>query len=86
MTIAWNPPRAGSEERESMPRSAFLDPEGRRYPFKVKRNGVWVESEEGLMAAYRRAIIEGETSIRNKALEKLNRIRRREGKEELPID
>lgn len=84
--MAWNPPRVGSEEREKMPRSAFLDPEGRRYPFKVKRNGEWVESEEGLMAAYRRAIIQGETDIRDKALARLNRIRRKKGKEELPLE
>lgn len=84
--MAWSPPPVGSKERNEMPRSAFLDPANRRYPYKVKRGGEWVESEEGLMAAYRRAIIQGDRSIRDKALEKLNRIRRREGKEELPLD
>lgn len=38
------------------------------------------------MSAYRRAIIQGDTAIKKKALEKLNQIRRKKGKEELPLE
>lgn len=79
--MAWNPPAQGTKEREEMPRSAFLDPAARRYPFKVKRKGEWVESEAGLMAARNRAAQQGDTAVEKKALTKLNRIRREKGKE-----
>jgi len=78
--MAWNPPRVGSKERQKMPRHAFLVPSQRKYPYKVKRGGRWVVSERGLMAAYRRAIMQGNTSVRNSAARKLNTIRKRQGK------
>jgi len=44
----WNPPPVGSKKREEMPSHAFLLPSKRKFPFKVKRNGRWVVSCEGL--------------------------------------
>ena len=76
----WNPPAQGTRARAAMPKSAFLVPSLRRYPFKVLRNGRWTVSEQGLMAAYRRAAQQGETWIKNKARAKLNRIRTQKGK------
>lgn len=81
----WNPPRAGSRAREQMPRHAFLRPQTRTYPFKVQRGGRWVTSERGLMAAYRRAILQGRRDIARDALRRLNPIRRRQGKAPLPL-
>jgi len=81
----WNPPAQGSKARAKMPRSAFLDSENRRYPYKTKSSsGRWKISDRGLMAAYRRAAQQGHTSIKNKALAILNRRRKRQGKSKLP--
>ena len=81
----WNPPSEGSTERkEDMPRDAFLDPKGRRYPFKYENSkGEWVESFRGLMAARSRAAQQGDTSIFEEATRKLNRMR--EEREEEPL-
>ena len=76
----WRAPGTGTRARKAMPRSAFLLPGSRKYPYKVKRKGVWVASEKGLMAAYRRAAQQGNTSVKNQARAKLNRIRKRKGK------
>lgn len=79
----WNPPAQGTTAREKMPRSAFLMPDERKYPFKVKRDGEWVASERGLMAARNRAAQQGETAVERKAITKLNVIRKKKGKEPL---
>jgi len=63
----WSPPPAGSKEREKMPAHVFLDPENKRYPYKKYVDGKWKISCAGLLAAYRRAIMNGEQSIANKA-------------------
>lgn len=63
----WNPPTVNSSEREEMPEHAFLDPERKRYPFKKYVDGEWKVSCAGLLAAYRRAIMNGEQSIASKA-------------------
>jgi len=78
--MAWNPPKVGSKRREQMPRSAFLVPSQRKYPYKVKRGDRWVESPQGLMAAYRRAILQGNQSVKRQAQARLNKIRKRQGK------
>lgn len=77
----WNPPPAGSKKRKEMPKSAFLQPEKRLYPFKEKKDGEWKVSECGLMAAYRRSILQGTPSVTAKAKKKLNPIRKKKGKE-----
>jgi len=77
----WNPPAQGTRKRAKMPRSAFLDPKGRRYPFKERREGKYVATERGLMAAYRRAAQQGDKNIARKALKKLNPMRKKKGKE-----
>jgi hypothetical protein len=64
---AWNPPPAGSKEREEWPAHAFLDPENKRYPYKKYVDGEWKVSCAGLLAAYRRAIMSKEQSIAAKA-------------------
>lgn len=79
----WNPPAQGTKAREKMPDSAFLMPSEKKYPFKVKRDGEWVVSERGLMAALKRAAQHGETAVENKARKKLNVIRKKKGKEPL---
>lgn len=63
----WEPPAVGSKDREEMPAHAFLDPENKRYPFKKFVDGEWKVSCAGLLAAYRRAIMNQESSIASKA-------------------
>jgi hypothetical protein len=81
---AWNPPAQGTTARKEMPRSAFLEPSVRKYPYKVRRNGRWVISDRGLVAAYRRAAQQGNKTVMNKALRILNRRRKTQGKPLLP--
>lgn len=64
---AWNPPPGGSSKREQMPAHVFLDPEKKRYPYKKYVDGKWKISCAGLLAAYRRAIMNKDTQIANKA-------------------
>ena len=64
---SWNPPAAGSKEREEMPSHVFLDPENKRYPYKKYVDGEWKISCAGLLAAYRRAITQKDQVIANKA-------------------
>jgi len=63
----WNPPPAGSKEREEWPSHVFLDPENKRYPYKKYVDGKWKISCAGLLAAYRRAITQKDQVIANKA-------------------
>ena len=76
----WKAPAVGSKARKKMPKSAFLLPGTRKYPYKVYRDGRWQESEKGLMAAYRRAILQGNQNVKAKARAKLNKIRKKKGK------
>lgn len=56
-----------------MPASCFLNQKEKKYPYKVKKNGKWVPSKQGLMAAKRRAAQQGDMSIESKADRLLNR-------------
>jgi hypothetical protein len=51
--------RVGSEKREEEPEHVFLEPKSRKYPVKVKTNGEWKYSHNLLLAAARRARMEG---------------------------
>ncbi|MCL1924277.1 MAG: hypothetical protein FWF50_01680 [Defluviitaleaceae bacterium] len=62
--MAWNPPKQNTKARKEMPRSAFLIPSQRKYPYKVKRGNRWFASEQGLMAAYKRAAQQGNRGVR----------------------
>ena len=65
----WDAPSTGSPKREEWPSHVFLDPEGRRYPYKKYVDGQWKISCTGLLAAYRRAITQQDSAIANKAKE-----------------
>lgn len=62
-----NIPPVDSKKREEMPAHVFLDQKNRKYPYKKKVNGVWKVSCAGLLAAYRRANMQGNVSISAKA-------------------
>jgi len=57
----------GSKHREKMPASAFLLGKERKYPVKVKRDGQWEYSPKLLLAAARRARMEGRTDLASRA-------------------
>ena len=62
----WTGP--SDKQRKSMPASAFLDSKNKRYPVKTKdKSGEWKYSKAGLTAAKKRAILQKEPSIANKA-------------------
>ena len=52
---SWYPPAQGTKKRDAMPASCFLDSKNKKYPYKVKKNGKWVASKQGLQAAKSRA-------------------------------
>ena len=79
MAANWHPPAQGTKARKAMPRSAFLVPSQRKYPFKVKRGGRWVTSPVGLRQAYKAARFQGNTTVMNKARKKLKAM----GKEDM---
>jgi len=81
----WKVPSVGSKARGKLPAHVFLDQRGRRYPVKVYRGGKWVNSPQGLMAAYRRAGQQRDRAIQQKALRRLNPIRIKQGKPTLPL-
>ena len=56
-----------TSKRPDMPKSAFLEPGSRKYPFKKKVKGKWVADPNLLLAAERRARINGNTALANKA-------------------
>ncbi|MGC8903436.1 MAG: hypothetical protein ACP5KD_08905 [Fervidobacterium sp.] len=64
---SWNPPPIGSNKRQEMPAHAFLLPSQKKYPYKKYVNGEWKISCAGLLAAYRRAIMNGYTEVSQKA-------------------
>lgn len=60
--------RVGSKHREEEPEDVFLEPKEREYPVKVKRrSGKWEYSHTLLVAAARRARMEGKESLANHA-------------------
>ena len=61
----WTGP--SDSARKSMPASAFLDTKNKKYPFKVKRDGKWVPSRSGLIAAKSRAAQQHKPALVKKA-------------------
>ena len=59
--------RVGSEHREEEPEGAFLEPASRKYPVKEKRDGVWKYDRGLLVAAARRARMEGNEALAKRA-------------------
>lgn len=59
--------RPGDEKREDMPEDVFLEPGERKFPVKEKKNGAWVYDRELLLAAARRARMEGKDELAEKA-------------------
>jgi 8-oxo-dGTP pyrophosphatase MutT (NUDIX family) len=57
----------GHAEREEMPESVFLEPGARKYPVKEKHDGKWVYSRNLLLAAARRARMQGHESLAARA-------------------
>lgn len=55
--------RVGSEKREEEPEGVFLEPKSRKYPVKIKSKGEWRYSPSLLLAAARRARMEGNESL-----------------------
>lgn len=65
----WNPPAEGSSGRKEMPRDAFADPHGRRYPFKEQdASGQWVPSKEGVNAALHVASLRHDGAVIHKMM------------------
>lgn len=64
----------GSEKRKEMPESVFLEPSSRKYPVKEKKDGEWKYDRELLLAAARRARMQGDEDLARRA----DRIRERE--------
>lgn len=59
--------REGSEHRDSMPESAFLEPGSRKYPVKEKRAGAWHYDRKLLLAAAREARMHGHEDLAKRA-------------------
>lgn len=59
--------RSGSSHRDQLPEHVFLEPASRTYPVKVKRNGAWAYSAKLLLAAARRARMQGHEDIAKRA-------------------
>ncbi|WP_126992248.1 hypothetical protein [Thermosipho globiformans] len=62
-----NVPPVGSSKREDMPAHVFLDSKNKRYPYKKYVDGKWKVSCAGLLAAYRRAMMNKDAEIASKA-------------------
>lgn len=62
---AWNPPT--QSQREDIPSHVFLVPSEKKYPYKKYVDGEWKVSCAGLLAAYRRAIMNNDASVEQKA-------------------
>lgn len=65
--MKWDPPAPGSEERKEMPKSAFLSPSTRTFPYKVLIDGQWVVSEKALRSVISVANFRGNTMISSRA-------------------
>jgi len=82
----WNPPAAGTKERDAMPQKAFLGPD-KSYPFMYENaEGEWVESEQGLEAARTAAQFQQNRAVFEDATRRLNKIREARGEEPLNMD
>jgi hypothetical protein len=57
----------GSKKREEMPEDVFLEPASRKYPVKENRGGEWKYTRKLLLAAARRARMNGNESLAKKA-------------------
>ena len=57
----------GGAKREKMPDDVFLEPASKKYPVKVKRDGQWVYSGQLLLAAARRARMNGDEALASRA-------------------
>lgn len=57
----------GSEKREEMPEGVFLEPGERKYPVKLKKDGDWKYDRNLLLAAARRARMQGKEDLAKKA-------------------
>jgi 8-oxo-dGTP pyrophosphatase MutT (NUDIX family) len=55
------------KSREEMPGSAFLEPEGHKYPVKTKVDGEWKYSRDLLLAAAREARMHGHEELAKRA-------------------
>ena len=55
------------EHREDMPESAFLEPESRKYPVKVEKDGAWHYDRDLLLAAAREARMHGHEELAKRA-------------------
>ena len=64
----------GHAKREEMPGSAFLEPNSRKYPVKINRDGEWKYDADLLLAAEREAEMHGHADLAARAKE----IRKRE--------
>ena len=62
-----NVPPVGSKKRQEWPSHVFLLPKERKYPYKKLVNGQWKVSCARLLAAMRRAIMNGRQDIAAKA-------------------
>lgn len=56
-----------TQHREDMPEDAFLLPASRKYPVKEKEDGVWKYTRNLLLAASRRARMEGRADLASRA-------------------
>lgn len=72
--MKWDPPASGTEERKEMPKSAFLSPSTRTFPYKVLIDGQWVVSEKGLRSAISVANFRGNTMISSRASKLLEKL------------
>lgn len=66
----------GSKKRDAEPRDVFLVPSQRKYPVKVKEGGAWVYSRTLLIAAERRATMNGDQAVAGRARDILARLPR----------
>lgn len=57
----------GSEKREEMPEGVFLMPASKKYPVKEKQDGEWKYNRKLLLAAARRARMNGNESLAKRA-------------------
>jgi len=88
----WKAPPQGSRARSAMPRHAFGDERGRRFPFKRPskpfnpRTGkypagtTWRVDPRGLYAALSRAGQTGDVTVQRRIRRRINPIRKKQGK------
>lgn len=72
--MKWDPPAPGSEERKRMPKSAFLSPSTRTYPYKILVDDKWVVSEKALRSVISVANFRGNSIISSRASKMLEEL------------